>query len=343
MSRLWWLPRCDSRVESRGRRCVTHKAGNIYSLALYRKFSALTQFRLARGFARAQALLPPPLGPHRGPCTLGTGRGRGRLPPAGRGRGAVFSEQPRLAPRGASAYAAPSRGGRFTAGKVPPKKAALEPPWGAAPPAGRRSSGPAQPAQDRAAQARGVPDPAGLRLCAAGPFGPKSRHPAPCPPWIPGILKLEGSRTPAGLLKLHLGGLEWRLRLHCWRTPRDGGTSDSGATLSITLYFFHSKQAANSFCKGPDSKYFRLCQDYSTLLCSLKAAGDDTQTSGQGCVPVKRCFRALKPPDLLVAEGTCRIMFGLGPGSLCSEAPRRGRGQVRKKIGKGEGHKTDWR
>ena len=183
MSRLWWLPRCDSRVESRGRRCVTHKAGSIYSLALYGKFSALTQFRLARGFARAQALLPPPLGPHRGPCTLGTGRGR--LPPAGRGRGArLFRAAPPRPPRGLrTRRSLPGRAvhGRLSASKESRFRTALG--GGAAgrwPLLGPR---PARPGPRRAGPRR--PRPGGPASLRCRPVRSQISTPRPLPPTDP--------------------------------------------------------------------------------------------------------------------------------------------------------------
>lgn len=44
---------------------------------------------------------------------------------------------------------------------------------------------------------------------------------------------------------------------------------------------------ANFFCKGPESEDFRLSGVTTTKLILVKAAMDNTQTSGLGCAEIK--------------------------------------------------------
>lgn len=50
------------------------------------------------------------------------------------------------------------------------------------------------------------------------------------------------------------------------------------------------QELENFLCKGLDSKYFRLCCNYSTLpkgAIHKQMRYNDTQTNMSGCVPIK--------------------------------------------------------
>lgn len=58
----------------------------------------------------------------------------------------------------------------------------------------------------------------------------------------------------------------------------------------------HKPGLTQYFCKGHDSKYFRLCaSDISTqpCCCGVKAATDEMYTNMCSCVPIKRHLQKL--------------------------------------------------